>query len=141
MKYMDENLIKFGKTLKVLYVEDDDDTRFLTLLMLDYMFDDITVAVDGFDGLDKMSDTKFDLIISDINMPNMDGIEMLNNIRRYDFKTPIIMLTAHDDKKYFLDTIDLGIDGYIIKPIDLEQLSSTMSKILKKLQYTNELEG
>ena len=137
MKHVNEDLIEFSKTLKVLYVEDNDDTRYLTLLMLDYMFDDITVAVDGIDGLDKMNDAKFDLIISDINMPNMDGIKMLEQIRTKDIETSFIILSAYDDIKYLLNTVNLGIDGYILKPIDLEQLSKTVVKILKKLKNKN----
>jgi len=140
MKLIKDELIEFSKTLKVLYVEDDKDTREYTLLMLDYIFDDITVAVDGIDGLNKFETTKFDLIISDINMPNMDGIQMLKKIRAKDINIPFIILSAYDEVKYLLDSIDSGIDGYILKPIDLEQLSSTMTKILKKLKYVIQLE-
>jgi response regulator RpfG family c-di-GMP phosphodiesterase len=108
--------------------------------MLDYIFDDITTAVDGIDGLNKFNDNKYDLIISDINMPNLNGIKMLESIRKLDFKIPFIILSAHDNVNYFLESIDLGISGYILKPIDLGQLSSTMTKILKNMKYIKELE-
>ena len=73
-----KELADFSKTIKVLYVEDNVDARESTLNMLENLFNDITIAIDGQDGLDKFSEGKFDLIISDINMPNMNGIEMIS---------------------------------------------------------------
>jgi len=140
MKFIKDEILEFSKTLKVLYVEDDKDSRQYTLLILDDIFKDITIAVDGIDGLNKFKTNKFDLIISDINMPNMDGIKMLENIRATDIDIPFIILSAYDDIKYLMDSIKSGIDGYIVKPINLDQLSHTMIKIFKKMKKSIEID-
>ena len=133
-----KKLVSVSKTLKVLYVEDDVEVRTTTLLMLRNLFDFITVAVDGADGLEKFRSDKFDLIISDINMPNMNGIEMLKNIRNENLEISFIILSAHDEVDYFIDTIKYGVDGYILKPIERQQLVFNLGKVLEKIKLKNE---
>ena len=76
-------LIKQTKTLSLLYVEDDDQTRKGTLETLTLFFERITLAVDGQDALERFQAGDFDLIITDINMPNLDGIEMIKKIKEF----------------------------------------------------------
>jgi CheY-like chemotaxis protein len=86
-------LIDFTKTLKVLYVEDNTNSRESLLSLLGNFFDNIVIAKDGQDGLDKFNQDKFDLVISDIRMPIMNGIDMCKNIREknYKYNIPIII--------------------------------------------------
>ncbi len=133
-----EELISFSKTIKVLYVEDNEESRISTLLMLENLFNNITIAVDGVDGYNKFQEGNFDLIISDINMPNMNGVEMLKKIRAANSQISFIILSAHNEMEYFLDTIRLGVDGYIIKPIVLNQLVDTLTKVLYKIKLEQE---
>jgi PAS domain S-box-containing protein len=140
-------LIGFCKTLKLLYVEDNEEARLGTSMMLGEFFDDITVAVDGEDGLKKFKESEFDLIVSDINMPKMNGIEMAAEIKKINNDIAVLILSAYNETSYFLDTIKIGIEGYLLKPIDLEQFLTIISKTAKKIkifkeniEYKNSLE-
>ena len=121
------------KDIKVLYVEDNDETRNQTVKMLKNYFTKIVTAVDGQQGLQKFKTEHFDIIFTDINMPNSNGIEMITEIRKLDKKVPVIIFTAFDKTEYFLETINQGIDGYILKPYDLTQFNSTITKTIDKL--------
>ncbi len=132
-------LVEFSKTLKVLLVEDNKESRIQTIKLLENLFTDITVGVDGIDGLDKFNAGRYDLIISDINMPNMDGIEMCRKIREISKDIPIIILSAHNYTKYFMDTIRLGINGYILKPVNLNQFINTLNEVIEKIKLRDEV--
>ena len=76
-----EKIIQNTSKIKVLYVEDNEQARVSTLAVLSEFFFNIIVAIDGEDGLEKFSKNKIDLIITDINMPNLDGLDMIEKIR------------------------------------------------------------
>lgn len=135
-----KKLVGFSKTLKVLVVEDNEDARKQAIKLLSNFFDDITEACDGADGLAKFKDGNYELIISDINMPNMDGIEMSRKIREIDKDIPILILSAYDDSSYFLETIKLDITGYVLKPINIQQLVDSLNKIIEKIKLKYEVE-
>jgi len=128
-------IIEITKNLKVLYVEDNKESREQGLKMLSNYFLHIDVAIDGKNALQKYKneflDTNlhYDLIISDIEMPNMNGIEMSEAIYNINSKQKIIIISAYDDKKYLIDLINLGVDGFIHKPLSFEQVSSALSQI------------
>lgn len=128
-----KQLASMSKNLKILYIEDDDIARSTTLKLLNNFFTDITIAVDGLDGFDKFLLNKFDLILSDINMPKLNGIEMLKLIREKDSTIPVLLLSAYNDTQYFMQAIELNIDGYIIKPISQEQFTNVIFKIVQKI--------
>ena len=107
-----KQLASLCKKIKLLYVEDEPALREQTVMLLSNFFDTITVAVDGQDGLTKFNENDIDLIVSDINMPIMDGIEMLKNIRETDNDVSFIVLSAHNDVDKFQRTIEYGVDGY-----------------------------
>lgn len=117
---------KLTKGLKVLYVEDDFDLREETSLFFRHFFDDITTADHGLDALEKISSETFDLIISDINMPKMDGIEMAQKILETQPNQFFIFISAHDDSHHLLQLMDLGITKFIAKPFKSEQLLQTL---------------
>ena len=105
-----ENLLLFRKTLNILYVEDDINTREAMNEMLNTIFNKVIFALDGEDGLEKFTNSsygKIDLILSDITMPKMDGILMSKKIRKFDKDIPIVFLTAFSDSSYFLKSIKL----------------------------------
>lgn len=136
-----KELTNFSKTLKVLYIEDNKDVRDSVILMLKNLFNDITVGVNGVDGFNKFQTVKYDLIITDINMPQMNGIEMLKRIREINIDIPCIIISAHTESNYLLDAIKLGSDGFILKPIDTAQFMHTISKTLYKLKIEAELKN
>ncbi|HFU74670.1 MAG TPA: response regulator [Arcobacter sp.] len=122
-----------AKDIKVLYVEDNDETRNQTVKMLKNYFTKIVTAIDGVQGLQKFKTEHFDIVFTDINMPNSNGIEMITKIRELDKNVPVIIFTAFDKTEYFLETINQGIDGYILKPYDLAQFNATINKTIDKL--------
>jgi len=125
--------------LKLLYVEDSEDIRLYTTETLKHFFDTITTAGDGVDGLAKFQNEKFDLVLTDINMPNMDGLEMAQEIRKIDSSVPILVLSAYNETEYFLECIKIGVDGFIFKPLELTQLTESLYKVAEKIHLRNEL--
>jgi PAS domain S-box-containing protein len=125
-------------TLKLLYVEDNRDARIKTNLLLKEFFKDITIGVDGEDGLDKFRNNDIDIIITDISMPKLNGLTMATKIKATHPDIPIIILSANNESDYFLKSIQLGIDGYLLKPIELNPLLSTLGKIVDVFKYKYE---
>jgi len=133
-------LIEFTKNLTLLYIEDDEDSREQTLDTLELFFTKIVIAVDGEDGLYKYNSNKIDFIITDINMPKLNGIEMIQKIRKLNQTIPIIIVSAHSDTDFFLDSIKVGVDGYLIKPLESEQFIYQINKSLQNLYLQSQVQ-
>ena len=132
------NLIKIqqnSKKLRLLYIEDDSDTRDITIMLLDMFFDNIVVAIDGEDGLRKFKEKDVDLIITDIMMPKLNGLEMSKEIRKIDNDIPIITISAHNENTFFINSIDIGINGYLLKPMDIDHLTNVLSRVVQQSKY------
>jgi len=130
-----EEIIEYSLDLKLLYVEDNEVARDAAIEILEDFFDDIIIAIDGVDGVEKfMKDMDFDIIIADINMPRLNGLEMAKKIKEIDKEIIILIFSAHSESNYFMDSIKLGVDGYLIKPIDIDQFVEVLEKIVKKLR-------
>jgi len=113
--------------LTVLYVEDEENIRHSMLIIFDKLFKKVIIGTNGLDGYDKFRISKeknieIDLIISDINMPELNGLEMIKKIRSLNGEIPIILTTAFSDSNYFLDAISLGVYHYAIKPVKMKEL-------------------
>jgi len=137
-----ESIVNFFSKTKVLYVEDNQEAREATLGILEEFFGEIYTAVDGEDGFNKYKEycEDIDLIITDINMPNMNGIEMIDKINKNDFKkVPILVLSAHNEINYFMDSIKVGVNGYLLKPIDIEQFVSLLCQVAHVIELEREL--
>lgn len=133
-KHLDiKKLIQFTKTLKVLYVEDNKDARDALSSMLSNFFNTIIEADNGEDGLKKFKSSTFDLIITDIKMPKMNGVEMIKEIRELNDSIPVIISTAHEDNDFLMSFIELGINGYLLKPINYKQLTRTIKCVCGRL--------
>ena len=130
-----EDVIESSRNLKLLYVEDNQDAREMTSMILEDYFDSITVAVDGLDGLEKFKEKNIDIVITDINMPKMDGLEMCAKIREIDDEVPLIILSAHNEDSFFTQSIQTGVNGYLLKPIDIEQLTNLIFRVTQKYKY------
>ena len=126
----DENLLK---ELKVLFVEDEVNiSKLLKDALSDYFFS-FTVANDGIEGLEKFKKVEPDIIITDIMMPKLDGLEMTKEIREFNQNIPIIVLSAFSDKDKLMKAIDVGITKYFIKPFDPEEVLEYLIFLAKKL--------
>jgi DNA-binding response OmpR family regulator len=124
-----EQITVMGK--KVLVVEDHHDTSFLLCRLLKMEGYEVEHAIDGMVGFSTANSEHPDLIVTDIQMPRMDGIEMIKRIResRPISKTPIIVMSAYG-KRLINDAIEAGADAFVEKPIDLDNLLATIKSKL-----------
>nr|MBL0707479.1 EAL domain-containing protein [Sulfurimonas sp.] len=130
-----------SRTLRLLYVEDDSRARKTTLEMLKNFFDTIVTAIDGDDGLSKFKEGSFDLIISDINMPKLNGIDMIKEIKEIDTNISVLFLSAHNESSLLNDAIRLDIDCFMLKPLNLKQFVLSLSKVCQKIQFKRDRES
>jgi CheY-like chemotaxis protein len=118
---------------KILVVDDEQDIVNTVQYRLKSCDFNVITAGDGKEGLEKVINEKPDLVLLDINMPIMDGHEMLERLRsRPDTKNiPVIMLTAYSDRRDISKAADLGIEHYVTKPFDFADLMDKISKALE----------
>ncbi len=135
-----KDVISKAKRLNLLYVEDDIDSRRLAVSILSEFFDNIVEADDGEDGIDKFQANSIDLIITDINMPKMNGFDMIRRLKNQGCDIPIIILSAYSDTSYLIDAIELNVDGYILKPIEIKQVIELLDKIIDRIMLKNRAE-
>lgn len=136
---MDALALQGLKSLTVLYVEDEDHIREKIADTLKYYVKKVISAKDGQEGYDKYLEEKPNIILTDILMPIMDGIEMVQLIRHIDIETPIVMITAHTEKEYLLDAVKLHLENYIVKPVVLSTLLNVLQVCLEKINTTQAL--
>ena len=118
---------------RILAVDDSASVRQMVNFTLCKAGYEVVEAVDGQDGLSKTGSGKFDLIITDLNMPNMDGIQMISAVRKvpgYAF-VPILMLTTESQAEKKDAGRKAGATGWIVKPFNTEQLLSVIQKLVK----------
>jgi len=120
-------------SLTVLFVEDEKELRNALEGAIGDEFAKFVVARDGDEGLKKFKKHKPDIVITDILMPIRDGLEMAKDIKHISRETPIIVLSAFSEKERLLKAIDVGIDKYLIKPIDPDELMKSINYIADEL--------
>ncbi len=125
---MDPSILQVLKTLSLLYVEDDRETREELALILEPWVRELHVAVDGQAGLELFKQERPDLVVTDIQMPRLSGLAMGAEIRRLVPGQPIIVVSAYNDVDYLFRAIELGIDQYITKPVNVERLLQKLAK-------------
>ena len=119
--------VQFLKTLNILYVEDDLQIREKVTSVFSQVFNNIFVAANGQEGYDKFvqckdEDVQIDVIISDINMPKISGLEMIKKIRKLDKDVPFILTSAYSSSNILLEAIKYGVTHYAVKPINLKEV-------------------
>jgi CheY-like chemotaxis protein len=115
--------IELIKTLRVLYVEDEIALRDITSSSLKSIITKLVVADNGKDGLSKFTNDDFDLIITDLSMPVMDGVTMIKEIRKINLTIPIIVTTAFGSQNEEVEKLtEIGASAYILKPVDVMKL-------------------
>lgn len=134
--------------LTLLYVEDDDIIRKNAVFYLNSIFFLVLDAEDGIEALELYREFKPDIIIADIKMPRLSGLEFAKKIREDDLKTPIIITTAFTDNDILLKAVDLHLTKYLIKPINPEKLHLALDiayeqiheELPKKIKITSGIE-
>lgn len=126
------NNISILKNITILYAEDEKDLREVTHQILKGFTKKQYVAQNGQEGLElfKKYEKEIDLIITDVNMPILNGLDMVKEIKKININIPIIVATAFSNKEYLLEAIDIGVDKYVLKPIDIAKLLQVMSQSL-----------
>jgi diguanylate cyclase (GGDEF)-like protein len=134
-----ENYLETAQELHILYIEDNNEARAYTLELIKRFFLNITVAVDGEDGLHAFKSQSFDVILTDIKMPRMNGLEMIKEIKKINPTIPILVLSAHSETEYLIDCIKVGIEGFLIKPLDLKQFVNMITKVIDNISLKKEV--
>ncbi|MFN3245098.1 MAG: response regulator [Leptonema sp. (in: bacteria)] len=116
----------------ILAVDDSQTMRDVVKETLESAGYQVTVAENGLDGLEKFKQGKFDLIIADINMPVMDGITMIKEIRKINTEVPIITLTTESEESKKQEGRNAGADGWIVKPFRPAQFLDIIKQILEE---------
>ncbi len=137
---MDEKLLKKLAHYKVLYAEDDLGVRKNVYELLCLLFKEVYLASDGKEAYALFMQHKPDLMITDIKMPHMNGIELVKKIREDDTKTHIIMVTAYTEVNFMLEAIELSLLRYIVKPMTETKLFDALEKFLRAHEKTSSKE-
>lgn len=132
-----DTYIKQLKNYTILYVEDEPLIRQNAVEYLSRYFNKVYEAEDGLEGLEVYNNHKPDLIISDIKMPKLNGLEFASKIRQNDKNTPIIITTAHTDTDYLLKAVELRLIKYLIKPITSDKLQEALLMACQSLESSN----
>jgi len=123
-----KTLKQLSKDLSLLYVEDDKPLRDKTAVVFTNLFETVDVAQDGIEGLEvyhkyyEDNSRYYDIVVSDIQMPRLDGIGLTKEVLQINPKQKIIIVSAYNDKEYLIDLINLGVEGFIQKPLSSDNL-------------------
>ncbi len=121
------------KNMTILYAEDEIGIRKNIADSLRYYTKEVYEAQDGKEAYEIYKEKNPDIILSDIHMPNVNGIEFVKKIRSENRNIPIVMITAHTDKEYLLEAVELHMEKYIVKPVDIDDLFETLDKCVQVL--------
>lgn len=137
---MNQKTISQLKTISILYAEDEKNIREHIADTLRYYVKEVYEAKDGQEAYALYKSKQPDIILSDILMPIMDGIELVKRVREENEQIPIIMITAHTEKDYLLSAVKLHLEEYLVKPVNLENILRILKKCVKKIANHSNLE-
>jgi DNA-binding response OmpR family regulator len=125
-------LKKSSSKYTLLYVEDDETVRVATTELFKLFFKEVIVAKDGVEAL-AVYNSNIHLVISDIEMPNMNGIELSKEILARNPNQKIIIVSAYNETKYFIELIKIGVSGFLQKPLSRAQIYETLGEVFEQL--------
>lgn len=132
-------LKKRAQGISILYVEDEPELRESVGMYLCKIFDDVRVASHGKEGLALFQERPCDIVISDISMPYMNGIEMLQAIKELCPGQHFIITSAYTESQFFINAIKLNVSAYIIKPIEYTQMNEVLYEAVRSISQEKEL--
>jgi len=133
---MNQELLGKLSNFSLLYAEDEEGIRNNIQEILQYLFKDLYLAKNGEEAYKIYSEKKPDLIITDIKMPKMNGIELIRKIRKHDSKVRIVIVSAHTDLEYMMNAVELHLVKYIIKPITEGKLVEALDAFVDSFEGT-----
>ncbi len=122
----------------ILYIEDDKLTQKIVVSVLERYFSKIYLAKDGIEGLESYACIKPDIVISDISMPHLNGIAMISEIKKINPNQKVLLFTGYNELEYLQDAINIGVDKYILKPLNTSKMLLALSDILQSLKKEKE---
>jgi EAL domain-containing protein (putative c-di-GMP-specific phosphodiesterase class I)/CheY-like chemotaxis protein len=134
-----QQLMETCKDLSLLYVEDDRMLQEATALLFEGLFKSVTLAQNGTDALKHYTHQPFDIVITDVKMPKMDGIELSKELLTQNPQQHIIIITAYNDTDNLEQILDLNITGYIHKPMSEERLFQVLYKTAQKIHLDQKI--
>lgn len=120
------------KKLTILFVEDEAIIRSQIADTLKVFFNEVVIANNGHEALQLLSQNNIDIILSDIKMPMITGLDLATRIRLSHNSIPIILLSSYSDQETLIKAVNSGIDGYVLKPVQLDDLLNTFENVLKR---------
>ncbi|NQY92939.1 MAG: response regulator, partial [Campylobacteraceae bacterium] len=123
----------------LLYVEDNKFTRDVFTKVLKSRVKNLYIAKDGMEGLEQFKKNKPNVILTDVEMPKMDGIQMAKKIKILNKNIPVIITSAHSDVEFLMQSIEVGINGYLLKPVDKTKLIDVLEENIKTNFLAREL--
>lgn len=136
---MQKEVLEKLKGLTILYAEDEVGIRENIADSLSYYVKEVFQASNGKEAFELYEEKNPDIILSDIHMPLVNGIEFVKKVRQTNREIPIVMITAHTDKKYLLEAVELHMEKYIVKPIELEVLFEVLEKCVEVLTINKKI--
>ncbi len=133
-------LKEISKDITVLFVEDDENLLRIMSGILSKYFDNVICVLNGQEGLDMYKSGKYDIVITDIRMPVMNGIEMTKQIKQLNEEQIIIVTSAYNDSQYLTELIEVNVNHFILKPIDTNKLFEVLYTACKRLVNERQLE-
>ncbi|MEA2049399.1 MAG: response regulator, partial [Campylobacterota bacterium] len=131
-----EELYNISNSLTILYVEDNEIIGLKVLEYLSKIFRDVVWEKDGISGFNKFKSQDFDIVVTDIYIPKLDGIEMLKKIKEIKPTQSCVIISEYKEPNCFIESIKLGVDEYILKPIEYEQMNKSFETLLSKINQT-----
>jgi len=119
--------------LSLLYVEDEEMILESMGAYLKRRFRDVYLAEDGESGLQKFLEFRPDIVVTDIEMPHIGGLEMCAEIRKIDKDTPLVMVTAFSEPEIMQKCKELNVDAYLLKPVDFSELDTVVSELARRI--------
>jgi PAS domain S-box-containing protein len=132
-KEMIQQLSVYAKEMSVLYVEDEALIRENTQMVLETIFSSVKVASSGRAGLEAFASGHFDIVITDILMPEMNGVVMIRKMKEIRPEQPFIVTSACEESHYLLELINLGVAQFLLKPIQSEQIAQVLHEVVKNI--------
>ncbi len=133
MKAKKFNLLDILSDKKVLYAEDDEGVAKNTIEILEFFFEEVVAVSNGNEALYELESGSYDVLVFDVLMPELDGIEAIKQVRKKDKKIPIIVISAHIEKEYLWRAIELKITKYLPKPCYKDSIMKALEAVSLEL--------
>ncbi|MCX6051210.1 MAG: diguanylate cyclase [Campylobacterales bacterium] len=136
----EEYLLKYANKYSILYVDDDESYREIMKDILSMFFDNVILAKDGVEALKLYKEFTPNIVITDINMPQMNGLQLIEEIQKLNFEVSFIILTGFIENAHLLKALELGINKYLIKPLNKEVFFERLYESIFDLEFINQFE-